>query len=48
MGYRTYLGVIKKTQLEDLLSCKTCGDLRDVYKKYNWVYSCEEEDGNAW
>ena len=48
MGYRTYLGIIKKTQLEDLLSCKTCGDLCDVYKKYNWDYSCEEEDGNAW
>lgn len=38
MSYRNHIAIIKKSELEDLLACKTEKDLKKVYDKYFWDY----------
>lgn len=47
MGYRTYLGIMKKDQLNEILACQTEEDLLSVYQKNGWGAEKDEYDGKT-
>lgn len=43
MGYRTYIAIIDKKQLNSLRKCNTLEDVAKVFEKYGWEYEKDEE-----
>lgn len=45
MGYRNYIGIAKKSEVEELMTCQTNEDRARVYSKYGWDFE-KFDDGD--